>query len=188
MYQRKVCRTQHGIFWVDTASDFGFSIAYSNGAYEPSMHAVLQRVLDPGDVFIDLGANEGFFSVVASKIVQASGRVIAVEPQQRLQNVLLTNFHLNQCLNVEIGCFAIGQGESFTPFNLAPSTNTGSSGLTRATQYAVPTEIVRATTLEKLLDRFLVNKCKLIKIDIEGGEYTAVLGSKNVFESHAIDT
>jgi FkbM family methyltransferase len=66
------------------------------------MGAVLRRYLRPGAVFIDMGANEGYFSVLASGVVGPSGAVIAVEPQSRLQGVIQTNLDANACLNVRL--------------------------------------------------------------------------------------
>ncbi|WP_338441294.1 FkbM family methyltransferase [Synechococcus elongatus IITB4] len=186
-WKRKRIKCQHGEFWVDTASNFGFKIAYTNGEYEPEMICCLSNILRHGDTFIDLGSNEGFFSVIASKLVGQSGRVIAIEPQQRLHNVLLTNFSLNQCLNINLECLAIGKKNDFVSFNLAPSTNTGSSGIVRATKYRVPQEIVRITTLTELIRKNSINKSRIIKIDIEGGEYDAILGSQEIFRAHLFD-
>lgn len=64
-YHRQIISTKYGIFSVDTASNFGFSIAYENAQYEPAMLSVLDQLLTPGDIFLDLGANEGFFLLLA---------------------------------------------------------------------------------------------------------------------------
>jgi hypothetical protein len=96
--KRRLVRTEEGTFFINPISNFG-SILLA-GEYEPQMGAVLRSYLRPGDVFIDMGANEGYFSVLASSLVGPHGTVIAVEPQSRLQGVIQTNIGENTCSNV----------------------------------------------------------------------------------------
>ena len=76
--------TPEGVFWIDPASSQGGALA-RNGIYEPELLATVKTRLGPGDTVVDVGANEGYFSVVASRRVGSTGRVIAIEPQARLQ-------------------------------------------------------------------------------------------------------
>jgi hypothetical protein len=62
--KRKSVQTPHGTFFLNPVSNFGYSLMFND--YEPAMRAVLQKYLSPGGVFIDLGANEAYFSVLAS--------------------------------------------------------------------------------------------------------------------------
>ena len=54
-------------FYIDPISEFGLKLMRNN-SYETDMTNQVQKVLKPGDIFVDLGANEGFFSIVGSKI------------------------------------------------------------------------------------------------------------------------
>ena len=81
--RRKPVGTKEGIFWIDPVSQFAVNLVAGHG-YEPEMGETLRRYLRPGSTFVDIGANEGFFTVQAAKIVGNSGRVLAVEPQGRL--------------------------------------------------------------------------------------------------------
>lgn len=83
-----------GIFYADPLSQFGNTLL-NHGTYEATLLKTVQTKLDPGDTFVDLGANEGFFSVAAAQQVGASGTVLAIEPQQRLQPVLQRNIIQN---------------------------------------------------------------------------------------------
>ena len=98
--RRRVIETVHGRFLVSPVSHLGYQLTH--GEYEPAMTAVLGRYLKQGDVFVDLGANEGYFSVIASPLVGSAGRVIAIEPQSRLQNTIQENLALNGCNNVKV--------------------------------------------------------------------------------------
>jgi len=98
--KREFLQTEHGTFFVAPMSQFGFQLRH--GEYEAATTAVLRRCLTPGAVFIDLGANEGYFTVLASKLVGPQGIVIAIEPQSRLQSVITANLEANNCRNVRV--------------------------------------------------------------------------------------
>src|SRR5262245_45011151 len=63
--------------------------------YEPHVCAALRRVLRPGMTFLDIGANVGFFTMLAASAVGATGRVFAVEPFQSNLKLLYLNAQLN---------------------------------------------------------------------------------------------
>ena len=183
--KRREVQTRLGIFSIDPASCFGL-ILIENGVYEPETVQTLQTFLKEGGVFFDVGANEGYHTVIASRIVGPKGRVFAIEPQSRLQSALQKNLELNQCTNVTLIKSAISDKEGRAILFLLPDTNSGASGLIRATKYRVPTEQVNTVTLEKLFATYSVDICDLMKVDIEGFEPEAILGSASLFESRRI--
>ncbi len=73
-------------FWIDPASLPGQKLLYT-GIHEPCTIDVLKRLLSLESTCIDVGANERHLSVIASGLVGKCGRVVAVEPQHRLQHV-----------------------------------------------------------------------------------------------------
>lgn len=183
--RRQVVTVPAGRFWVDLASNFGFRVTSAEG-YEPETRQALAACLAPGMVFVDLGANEGFFSVVASRLVGPTGRVFAIEPQSRLGPVVLRNFELNAAGNASLTAVAVSDAAGVAEFNLAPDTNSGSSGLARATRYANPTQSVRTVTLAGFLAEQSLSSVDVMKIDIEGFEYEAVLGSADLFQARRV--
>ena len=74
--------------------------------YEPQMTRLLELVLRPTDVFVDGGANEGYFSILAASLV-GNGQVHCVEPQSRLQPILRENIRLNSARSVTIHSVAL---------------------------------------------------------------------------------
>jgi len=66
-------------------------IIASRGGWEPEESAFLRRVLGPGMTFLDVGANVGYFSLMAAQIVGADGLVVAVEPEPRNLALLRAN-------------------------------------------------------------------------------------------------
>jgi hypothetical protein len=80
-------------FLVDPVSVFGLSLI-SDGVYEPQLTGLVEQILRPGDVFVDVGGNEGYFSVVAAACV-GDGQIYCVEPQSRLLPIIAANSQLN---------------------------------------------------------------------------------------------
>ncbi|HYE96786.1 MAG TPA: FkbM family methyltransferase [Rubricoccaceae bacterium] len=182
--QRKPLETPEGCFWVDPISNLG--VALAGGGYEEEMAATLHRLLQPGHVFVDVGANEGYFSVIAGRLVGSGGRVVAVEPQARLHAVILKNCALNGITNVELCGNAVGREPAMRTLHLAPTTNHGSSSFYRGTRYAVRTQDVETATLGQVLDQFGLERVDLMKMDIEGAEYEALLGGEAVFRARRV--
>lgn len=58
--RRHMISTQEGIFFIDPLSNFGYVLS-SEGGYEPGMTAAVKQILRNGDIFLDVGANEGYF-------------------------------------------------------------------------------------------------------------------------------
>lgn len=183
--RRLTLDTPHGRFWIDPASYLGQEIA-TRGVFDPDTLAALRRMLRPGDTFIDIGANEGYFSIIAAPLVGPTGRIVAVEPQSRLREVQQRNFELNGCPRIEPIAAAISDHPGSVALHLAPDVNTGSSGLFAATRYRVPTETVPMMTLAQLLDAVNPAGAPVVKMDIESWEYEAILGSPEIFRNGRI--
>ena len=81
--------------------DFGADIAYWK-VYEEAVRQVLRDRLGPGDVCLDVGANVGVMTFLASTLVGPSGRVIAVEPNPDNVQLLCRGILVNGCTNVEV--------------------------------------------------------------------------------------
>jgi FkbM family methyltransferase len=175
--------TTEGTFFLNPVSNLGYRL--SNGEYEPSTRAILLKYLGPGAIFVDVGANEGYFSVLGSRLVGPEGKVIAVEPQTRLQEILRINLARNECSNVEVVAAAVAARTERVRLNLAPEMNVGSTSLFRNTKYPLKTEEVQAYALDEFLET-VGGRCDLMKMDIEGAEYDALWGRDELLKSGAI--
>lgn len=183
--RRKVESVSSGRFLIDPVSKFGMMLV-EDGEYEPQMAATLNNILKPGNTFVDIGANEGYFTVLAAKIVGPAGRIVAVEPQKRVASILRENVTLNSLTNVAIVTTAISDQDGQSDLYLSPDTNTGSTSLIQTTKYRLPTQPVETSTLSALFDRCGIQVADLVKMDIEGFEYEAILGSPEIFKSHRV--
>ena len=99
------------------------------GCYEPQETQLASRLLRAGDVFVDVGANWGYFTLAAAHWVGAGGRVIAFEPEPRLFALLTSNLEANRLDFVRAYRTAAAAGSGrigFTAFQ-ADSDNWGQS-------------------------------------------------------------
>lgn len=181
-------------FFIDPISEYGLKIMRNNN-YEVDMTNQIKEILNPGDVFIDLGANEGFFSIIASSLVGSKGCVIAVEPQQRLWEIIIKNIELNSLSNVQLLPYGIGSNPGMAEMNIYPSLNSGASSLANSFNFKVSLKKMRKAiyskseiaikTLDQLFE--FSGKIKLIKIDIEGFEFEALKGATKLLENDCIE-
>jgi len=178
--------TIDGFHWnLDPVSNFGLRLL-KDGCYEADTQRLILDNLKEGDVFIDLGANEGYFSILASKKVGKNGNVYCIEPQDRLWNVILTNVNKNNCHNVNLIPYAISDESKELPITLSPSINTGSSTIVKQRRRKFwKVQLLRSTTLDNLFFEKL-SCIHLMKVDIEGFELFALKGGERLLKSGII--
>ena len=138
--------------------------------YEPDVCAALAFFLKPGHVFVDCGANVGYFSVIAGKIVGSAGRVIAIEANPVTYVLLERNLRANQLgtgVNLAVTSRE-GEVELFVPPTGDIFSVTQPGGLVSTSNAEVIK--VKAQTLPEMLSSLNINRVDLIKVDVEGGE------------------
>ena len=170
---------------VDLKDDVGRCIYYF-GVWEPNLTAWITRSLSPGDTFVDVGANVGYFSALAARIVSDQGSVVSIESMPRTCDVLNTNFQLNGIRNGRIAPVAawdsVGNLEMF-----GPSTGvlaTASAIKSRADQFDLKSKVtVPCAPLSSILTEAEVKAARILKIDVEGAEWRVVCGMNELMES-----
>jgi len=150
---------------------------YLYGVYDPFVTSVIRTMLSSGGTFVDVGANIGTYSLLASRIVGASGQVYAFEPCSRNIARLKENLALNQITNVRVLTKALSSTSG--SLDLFDRHDPGNSGTTSAIPFEGASKITVACTTfdEELADAPI----DLIKMDIEGWEDKAILGGKKLF-------
>lgn len=186
LIKRRYFSINNNYWYLDPVSNFGFRLM-SDHYYEPEMTESILGLLNEGDSFIDLGANEAYFSILASKKIGKNGKVYCIEPQRRLWEVILKNINKNNCYNIKLIPFAISDNINEISISLSPTINTGSSTIVKESRRQLwETQQLFSTTLD---DLFLMNdpySIKLIKIDIEGYEFFALKGGVKLLEKKII--
>lgn len=150
--------------------------------WDPRVLKYLNKYLKRGFAFIDIGANIGYFTLIASQLVGDEGLVVAVEPSCRALSELSSNIQINQLKNVIILSIAGGNDYSINKLTQATPNNIGASTLSsHVAPFAF--ETVPVVPLDSLI-LLLGLIPDLIKIDAEGFEYQVLLGLKQVLELH----
>ena len=156
--------------WVDPASNFGKRVL-REGNYEADLTGAFRKMLQPGQSFVDVGANEGWFSMLAAKLVGPHGRVLACEPQERLWPVIAKNIFLNDFANVQLLPFAVAEQPGEAVINLYPSLNTGSSNISTTKRRWETQQRIKLLPLTEILKPLNGCAVDLIKVDVEGFEH-----------------
>jgi FkbM family methyltransferase len=178
--QRVIVETATNVrAYVHPHSNLGRSIL-ADGRYEIDTENIFLEEIRPGDVFLDVGANEGYLSAMAARLVGSAGFVIAVEPQSRLQALIEINMRLNGAEKFHVLHRALGPASDKTAhINLYPEANTGQSSLLKKPRFGWTTlrqqqEEVRFITPAEILAECQVDHFDFIKVDVEGFEYSVV--------------
>jgi FkbM family methyltransferase len=154
----------------DASDPVSQSIAKS-GIWESFESELIWRSLRPGDCFIDIGANIGYFSVLAAARVGWEGRVIAFEPEQNNQALLQENAALNPVSSYALHAVAASDADGTGQLFLNPQ-NLGDHQI-----YASDDRAAQAISLRRI-DSLLAPDAmiNLIKIDVQGAEQKAMAG------------
>lgn len=174
--RRRIVRSRFGArFAVDT-QDLIQRYLYLFGVWEPNMTHWLRSRLQPGDTFIDVGANIGYYSVLASRLVGDGGRVVSVEASSAFHELLLRQVRLNQCRNVRAVNAAVSDSRQTLTFVLASSANMGANSIVPYDGPAESSFEIEARPLPDVLGAAEIAGARIIKIDVEGAEGSVVRG------------
>jgi len=143
------------------------------GCYEPDLEAALEKHLESGQTFLDVGANIGHFTLLAQTLVGADGQVISIEaaPEMRAKlegNVALNNFPAKHSV-LE---YAVWSSEKELEFNIAGEARQGMNSLR---QVSSPSKTIKVKA--QRIDNIITEKVDVMKMDVEGAEQEALLGA-----------
>jgi FkbM family methyltransferase len=149
------------------------------GTYERHMQRLFREHIRPGATVFDVGANAGFFTLLASKLAGDSGRVYAFEPLPRNLEFLERHIQLNELANVQVEPLAIAAMSGEAHFRIAPHASMG--GLSEGGDLRVVT-----ASLDDLIATGRATRPDFIKMDIEGAESEALRGAKDLLAGGAL--
>jgi FkbM family methyltransferase len=173
---RKIRMTPYGFKLMGTSLNSHMTM--QDGIFEPETTLCLREQLRSVDVFVDVGANIGFYTCLARL---ADKQVIAVEPLPKNLEYLYANILANDWTDIEV--FPVGLSERPGLATLYGGSSTGASLIGG---WAGTSRLFRRTisvsTLDILLGVQWAGKKMLIKIDVEGAEYRVLLGASQVMD------
>ena len=154
------------------------------GNWEPDETAFLRNNLSPGDVFIDVGANIGWFTLLGAELVGASGEVFAFEPNESIRARLIDST-VRSAASASIKTLPYAADVRSRPAHLV-SDNPRNPGHTwlEFGDSAGPSPGDASGPVEcRRLDDVLsdaLSRCDVIKLDVEGAEYLALRGAERI--------
>lgn len=183
------CTIANGLqMQVDPRDPMGKAI-YLYGCYDYPITRLIETLIAPGMVFFDVGANAGFFSLLASTRCR---QVFSFEPLPSNLRRIARNIEINGLRNVSIIERAVGDREATETLYVPDSDNSGLASLNQmigAKAIEVP-----VITLDGFVSSQKLAQVDLIKIDIEGAEVRAFEGAREllsrpdapdvIFEAH----
>lgn len=177
------CRLPWGAWWLGRGDVVSGCIRRGE-PYEPGEQLFLRRFLEPGMTVVDVGAHQGFYTLLASKLVGHGGRVLAIEPSPREFRRLRWHLAVNRCRNVQVRHVAIAGHEGEATLFVCLGRETGCNSL-RPPAAEDPIETVRVpvVTLDSCAEQAGIRRVDLIKMDVEGAELAALSGSKRLLTS-----
>ncbi len=162
-------------------SEWGGRSCYYWGRYYDVVHqALLRRILRLGDTYIDIGANLGFHSLFARKLIGPGGTLVSFEPHPRTFALLSAHFAINRIWGTHLFNLALGS-EPGTATLHQPEEHSGTSTL-RECATSVFSVSVPVETGDRVLEKVPFTGRVVVKIDVEGLESAVLRGIEKTLE------
>ena len=155
---------------------------FHRGLWERPVAIHFRREVRRGDIVLDVGANLGQFTLLASHAAGPSGRVFAIEANPQMALNLRHNVALNQLTNVEIIEAAAWDCDDRLRLHPGEPGNQGMASVASAGAEQAGT-LVPAVRLDRVLRELGCSRVDVIKIDVEGAEERALQGLAGILES-----
>ncbi len=158
----------------------GAAAGYALGTSEPAIQDAFAELVPAGGVVWDVGANVGFYTLIAARLVGEAGRVVAFEPLPENQRAIRRNVALNDLANVELVAVALSDAEGEAELQLHGDPTWAKLDTHADTSFKRDSAVagsvrVSVTTLDAQLQRLPAPA--LVKMDIEGAEVAALRGA-----------
>lgn len=157
---------------------------FARGSYEQPMQEAVASELSAGDVLFDVGANIGFFSLIAARRVGAEGRVYAFEPVPRNAAAIRRSAQLNGLAMIKVFPEAVGAATGRAELLLAHHIGgaaLASVGAPPDTRGRMQVDVV---TLDDAVARRGLRPPSLVKIDVEGAEIDVLHGMTEIMRRY----
>jgi len=144
---------------------------------EPEVTHTICSVLRPGMTFFDIGANLGYYTLLASKIVGSGGEVHAFEPAPVQFRHLSLNVRINRSKNVRLNNLALAERSGDRELFLSDGWNQGVHSFAKIPGSA-HSRLVQCISLDEYVDGTGVAQIDVMKMDVEGAELLVLSGGK----------
>lgn len=168
-----------GMKGLPSACERTFQAYIVRGGWEEETTRLFREVAKEGDVIVDLGANIGYYTLLAARIVGSEGRVYAFEPDPSNYKLLVNNITLNDFTNVVTEEKAVSDKMGTLTFYLNAQ-DMGAHTIYKTEKYR-KVIVVESVTLDKYFEG---RECpvNIVKMDIEGAELAVLKGMGNIMK------
>jgi FkbM family methyltransferase len=172
-----LCQTSDAIFRLDSTKYLDQQIL-NYGFFEKDSINWVKKLVKPGMVTVDVGANFGYYTMLLSKFSGSTGKVIAFEPLSTFYDRLLYHAKINNCTNVVL----VKEGLSSQAEQLTIFLNQDTATLhwpANEPPPEVPIQQISLITLDDYVSKNDVTHIDFIKVDIDGHEPHFLKGAEN---------
>lgn len=182
LMRQQDCIVQSGLGKGLTFNSGGSAVGFILGTHDTDVQLALHRLLSPGQVVYDFGANVGFIAVLAAKCVGPTGRVICFEPVPANFKQIQVNANLNGYSHLSALPIAVGQRDEMAEFQISNAATWGRLTSAGVTPEKSGTITVTVRQIDKLVEEQNLPLPDFIKMDIEGTEASALLGARETLQ------
>ncbi|MDP1725751.1 MAG: FkbM family methyltransferase [Bacteroidota bacterium] len=146
------------------------------GYYELAETGFWINLVENKKVVFDIGANIGYYSLLASKNMDDNALIYAFEPIHKTYSRAKYNIELNGFKNILLNKLALSAQDGYLEINVGNDENWGMSSITKHNYLSEKTERVESQKLDTFVLKNKITEIDLIKIDVEGSEYFVLKG------------
>lgn len=149
--------------------------------YEPLESSFIRENLRPGHIFLDIGANIGWFTLLASTIIGPNGRIHAFEPRSDIFSHLTNTIEINN-LGATVSLYPFALGDSANSVRLAWDPDSNNLGGSFVASGEIPDSFISESINLRRMDDLRIPNVDMIKMDVEGAEMLVLKGAQQTFE------
>jgi len=172
-------RLDDGVILYLDREDGAVSRPLLSGDYEAHLYPIFTRFCRPGMTVVDVGANVGRYTLLASALVGSAGHVVAIEPSSENCRLILLSVDANHAHNVEVLPLALDRSRGWSNLSGHSGSNGGLVSGDPADLLSGRSDIVPTFALDDLID----GPVDFLKIDVEGAEGRVVAGAQHLLET-----
>jgi FkbM family methyltransferase len=166
-----------GSLWLERDAEILTRTVMEVGAWAPDTILLMRRLLKSGMTFVDAGANVGYHSVLASKLVGSTGRVLCIEADPANVAILRANLWKHGCENAKVFQVAAWFEQTRLTLHTVPEGGAASS-------VAAPDEHSGTTVPACRLDQLIDGPVDYLKVDCEATDHLVISGATGLFDSN----
>ncbi len=179
------CFLSYGSLYLAYGDGMGLMFFFRR-PYEENEWRFVSNFLKPGMVFFDIGANQGFYTLLAAKMVGPSGKVFSFEPVPSQLKKLKRNIKINRFGNIITEQSAVSYESGFSNINICLNGDEAMSSLREPYKDAsLKRKVIQVPlySIDDYVRKFNIKSIDFIKIDVEGGELDVLKGAINIIKN-----